>query len=273
MYHGLKVSQMEEGDLVYVDFDIWILPEDEGDEALLFRTTNEEKAHEHEIYDEESTYGPRVAEIGRGSLMEGFEEDMLDAEFEEERSVEIPPEKGVGVRDASMIELFSRRELERKGVDVVLGGEVEMEERTGTIIQTSAGRVRVDFNHPLAGKTLKVDYTIHRKAETVEEKIKAILDKIYGQEEFQIKLEEDTLEVIIPDECKYGQGWFIVKYQVVGDIRRHTEIKLIRFVEEYEGKVEKPQEEVIEETDLEEESKALAEELEEDSSEDEAEEE
>ncbi len=252
---------MEEGDLIYINFDIWILPDDEGDEALLFRTTDEEKAHEHEIYDEESSYGPRVVELGRGNLMEGFEEDILEAEVDEERSVEVPPEKGVGNRDAGKIELFSRRELEKKGLDVVVGEEVQLEDRTGTIIRTTAGRVRVDFNHPLAGKTLKFDYTVRSKAETVEEKIQAILEKDYGEAEFKIELDGDELEVILPEECKYGQGWFIVKYQVVGDIRRHTEIKDIRLVEEYEGKTEEPDEEVEKEMGLEEESEALAEEL------------
>ncbi|MFO8110251.1 MAG: FKBP-type peptidyl-prolyl cis-trans isomerase [Thermoplasmata archaeon] len=263
---------MEDGDLIYIDFDIWVLPEDKGSEELLFRTTDEEKAHKHEIYDEETSYGPRVVEIGRGMLMEGFEEDVKKAELEEERSVEIPPEKAMGNRDVGKIELFSKRELERKGVDVVVGEEVQLEDRSGTIIQTTAGRVRVDFNHPLAGKTLRFDYTIPSKAEELEEKVDAILEKNYGDAEFKIKIEEDELEVILPDECKYGQGWFIVKYQVVGDIRKHTEIKSIRFVEEYEGKIEETVEEV-EDMDIEEESEALAEELEEENLDDESEEE
>ncbi len=256
---GVKVSQMEEGDLVYVDYNVWILPEDEGDEKILFETTDEAKAQEEEIFDEDAHYGPRVIELGRGNIMEGFEEDLLEAEVEEERSVEVPPEKAVGQRDAGKIELFSRRELERRGFDVTVGEEVNIDDRSGRIIQTTAGRVRVDFNHPLAGETLRFEYTVRSKAETTEEVVQAILDMDYGHADFEIDLEDDVLEVILPDECKYGQGWFVVKYQIVGDLRRHTEIKNIRFVEEYEGKKE-PEE--IDEEMAEELGEELEEELE-----------
>lgn len=249
---------MEKGDLVYVEYDIWIMPEDEDEEPVLFDTTDEGKAKDEDIFEEDRIYGTRPVVIGEGELLEGFDDALLDAELEEEGSVEVPPEKGIGMRDPGKIELFSRRQLDRKGIDPVVGKEVEIDNRRGTIIQTTAGRVRVDFNHPLAGKTLKYDFKITNKPEEENELIKAVFEKNYGDADIDIEIEGDKLEIVLPERCIYDQNWFVSKYRVVGELRKRLEdIKTIRFVEEY---IEKEEEE-IEEEELEEE---LDEDIEED---------
>ncbi len=225
---------MEEGDLIYVDYDVWVMPEDEDEEPILFDTTDEEKAKEEEIFEEDAQYEPRAAMIGGEELSEGFEEALKDAEIDEESSVEVPPEKGIGNRDPDQIELFSRREMRRRDIEPIEGKEVEIDNRRGQIIQATAGRVRIDFNHPLAGKTLRYDYKIVDKAETTEEKVEAILKINYTSGEFDIEVEGDDLNIILPEECKYDQNWFVAKYRVVGKLRDNLEIEKIRLIEEYE---------------------------------------
>ncbi len=249
---------MEKGDLVYIDYDVWVLPEDEDGEDILFDTTSREKAEEEEILNEDATYGPRSIEIGSGQLLQGLEEALLEAEIGEKDSVEIPPEKAMGNRSPGEIDLFSRRELNRKGVDITEGAEVEIDGRMGTIIQATAGRVRVDFNHPLAGKSLRVDYEITKKAETEEEKVKHLLEKNYGKADFKITLEEGSLQIVLSEDCKYGQQWLLNKFTIVADLRKNLEVETIQFIEEYEGEKEE-EVESLEEEDLEE----LAEDLDE----------
>ncbi len=224
---------MEDGDLIYVEYDIWMMPDDEDEEAMLFDTTDEEKAEEEEIHEEDASYGPVPVLLGSGNIMEGFEEALLEKEVGEEGSVEVPPEKGIGMREPDKIELFSRREMQRRDIDPVEGQEVEIDNRRGTIIQATAGRVRVDFNHPMAGRTLRYDFKIVDKPESIEDKAKAILTMDYTDLDFKIEETEEGLDVILPDQCKYDQSWFVVKYRVVSDLRDTLDLKHIRFIEEY----------------------------------------
>ncbi len=237
---------MEEGDLIYVEYDVWIMPEDEDEEKQLFDTTDEEKAKEEEIFKEDTDYSPRPAVIGGGNLLEGFEEGLKEAEVGEEDSVTVPPEKGIGNRDPGKIELFSIRELERRDIEPAVGKEVEIDNRKGTIIQTTAGRVRIDFNHPLAGKTLRYDFKITEKPEESEDKILAVLRMDYGSEDFEIEMTEDGADIILPEQCKYDQNWFVSKYRIVGDLREHLDLKKIRFIEQYIQEEEEDEEETEE---------------------------
>jgi len=236
---------MEEGDLVYVEYDVWILPEEDDGEPTLFNTTSEEKAKEEEIFDEDSYYGPRPIVIGEGDLLEGFEEALKEAEVGEEDSVEVPPEKGIGQRDAEKIEIYSRRKLERQDVDLVPGNEVQLDNRRGTILQVTSGRVRVDFNHPLAGKTLKYDFKVKEKLEDDEDIVRAFLLKDYRDVDFEIEIDGDRLDITLAEDCKYDQNWFVGKYRVIGDLRKNLDFKTIRFIEEYtqEEEEEEPEEE------------------------------
>ncbi|MFW5946527.1 MAG: FKBP-type peptidyl-prolyl cis-trans isomerase [Candidatus Natronoplasma sp.] len=246
---------MEEGDLIYVDYDLWVMPDGEDEEPTLFDTTDEDKAREEEIFDEDSDYGARPVVIGGENIVEGFTEALKEAEIDEENSVEIPPEKGIGNRDAGKIELYSRREMERRDIEPIEGKQVEIDNRRGRIIQATAGRVRIDFNHPLAGKTLRYDFTIVDKPESKEEIAEGILEMDYQKLDFEIEETEDGIDIVLPEPCKYDQNWFVAKYRIVGDLRDHLEAKRIRFIEEY---VEKE-----EDGDIEEEFEELEEEVEE----------
>ncbi len=245
---------MEDRKLVYVDYDVWILPDEEDGEEILFRTTDRVKAEKEEIFDENAYYGPQPVMVGVGEILEGFEEALKDAEVDKKNSVEVPPDKGVGQRDPRKIELFGRRELDRKGIDIMEGGRVEIDNRVGTIIQATAGRVRVDFNNPLAGKIIRYDYTITEIPDTSEDIIEAILLKDYDDVEFEVGVKEDYIDITIPDVCKYDQAWFVAKYRVVGDIRKLLEIKNVRFIEVYEQKEEETLEEEMSKETADEES-------------------
>ncbi len=245
---------MEEGDLVYVDYDIWIMPDNEDEEPILFDTTDEEMAEEKEIYNEDTSYGPTPFVIEEGELVEGFYEALLDSKVGEEKSVEVPPDKGIGNRDPGKIELFSRRELDRKGIDPVVGKEVEIDNKRGTVIQATAGRIRIDFNHPLAGKTLRYDFEVIDKPDDEEGIVNAVFEKNFRKSELDIEKEEESLDIVLPEECKYDQGWVVSKYRIVGDLRKYLDVKTINFIEQYvEEEEDDIEEDDIDEADLQEE--------------------
>jgi hypothetical protein len=117
--------------------------------------------------------------------------------------------------------------------------EVTVENRRGTVVAVTAGRVRVDFNNPLAGRTLRYNVTVTKRAESAEEKVRSILDMDYGlAEQFKLFVKETEADVFVPDVCKTDERWFVAKFRVVADLREFAGIAKVRFVEEYEKKVE-----------------------------------
>jgi len=106
-------------------------------------------------------------------------------------------------------------------------------------VAVTAGRVRVDFNNPLAGRTLRYHMTVTKRAESPEEKVRGILDMDYGlAEQFKVFIKETEADVFVPDVCKTDERWFVAKFRVVADLREFAGLAKVRFVEEYEKKVE-----------------------------------
>ena len=231
---------MKKDSIVKLAYDAWIVETNE-----LFDTTDEELAKKEEIYTENVKYQPQALIIGAKTVVKGLDDALLDAELEKEYELEIPPEDAYGVRDPKLVELHTKREIMRlpefrKGdKDPMVGMTINMKGKMGTISAITAGRIRVDFNNKLAGRTLKYKYKITSEAESLDDKITYILEIHYGtSENFETKIEKDTADIIIPDMCKYDQRWYLVKHRIATDLQNFTDIKNIRFTEEYKKKEE-----------------------------------
>ena len=238
---GVVSDTVEKGDIVWLEYDAWTV--NPNGTQTLFDTTHEEVAKKEGKFEEKKVYLETPIVVGRGRLFEGLEAAILAAKVGEAKEVIIPPEKGAGGRDPRLVELRTEREFLRQEITPEVGMEVHIGGKRGTVTAVSAGRVRVDFNNPLAGKTLKYAFKVVRKAATPDERVRAVIDMDYGLgEEFKIRLEDGTAEIHLPDVCKTDEKWFVSKFRVVADLRELSELKTIRFVEEYEKKEPKPEE-------------------------------
>jgi FKBP-type peptidyl-prolyl cis-trans isomerase 2 len=235
-------SAIVEGDIITLDFDAYILNTDGTEE--IFDTTNAEHAKAGDIFNEKATYEPIVTIVGDGRVIPGLDKSFLTAAIDEKATVEIPSSEGAGERQPNMVEIFSIRELQKQDINPEPGMRVQIKNKVGTITNMTSGRVRVDFNDPLAGKTLKYNYTISKKAGTPEERALGIIEADYGRsDEFKASIKGDVLELTLADMCKYNQTWFTVKYKVVSDLRQFLGLTTVRFIEEYVKKEEPKEEE------------------------------
>lgn len=249
---GTSGEKLAKGDLAYLDFDLFIVrPDDEE----LYDTTREESAKDNDIFDEKKVYEEVPFIVGEKRFLPGLDEALEGAEIGKDLSVTVTPDKGAGDRDPKLVEVRSMREFSRMEIVPEVGKEIIINNKAATIAAVFAGRVRVDFNRPLAGYDTRYDYKVIKKAKDREEKIRGIIDMDYGSsDEFRLTIDGDTVEILLPDVCKYDEKWFIAKYKVVSDLRGFADVKLIRFVEEYEKKEkeEEEPEEAEEETQVEE---------------------
>jgi len=233
---------LSKGDIAYIEYDLWLSQPDGS--WKLRETTSEELAKKEGVHEEKRVYTAIPVIVGADRLMKGFEEALHGTEVGSEKEVTMKADKGAGERDAKLVQLHSLREFLKNEIDPHVGMEVNLSGRRGYVTAVTAGRVRVDYNNPLAGRSLKYHYKVLRIASTPEERVKAILDLDYGLEEsFGIALENEEADIRLPGVCKTDEKWFISKFRVVADLRQHAGIKKVRLVEEYEEKgleAEKP---------------------------------
>src|SRR6266540_2100455 len=233
------MEALAKGDIAYIEYDTWIVGP--GEQATLHETTHADVAKTADKYEEKKSYAPVPVVVGQDRLPKGLDEALLGASVGETKEITIPPAKGAGERDPKLVRLYPMREFLKKDIEPEPGLEVHMDGRHGVVMAVTAGRVRVDFNNPLAGRTLRYKVTVAKRAETPEEKARGVLEMDYGLgDQFKIFAKEGgEADVFVPDVCKTDERWFVSKFRVVGDHRELAGISKVRFVEEYEKKEEK----------------------------------
>jgi len=107
---------------------------------------------------------PATLEIGDENLPENFEALMMGMKAGDRQTFEVSPEKGFGQHNPNNLQTFRRHEFSadmvlEPGV-VVSFADARQQELPGVISRVEGDEVEVDFNHPLAGRTLEFEVEI-----------------------------------------------------------------------------------------------------------------
>ncbi len=206
----------------------------------LVDTTIEEVAKKENKYDVEKVYEPLLVIVGENRIIRGLEEHIENfGEIGKELTVEIPPEKAYGSRDPSRVKIVSIRELIKNNIVPEIGKTVDIGGQIGIIKAITGGRVLIDFNHPLAGKTLMCNYRIVKIVEDDIEKIKLLLHRRYRRipiERFSISinLNDNSIVIELPREIYFDKDIQLVKALVAEEIYRYIEkYNTVTYVERY----------------------------------------
>lgn len=215
---------MEKGDLVLVDY----VGKADGE---IFDLSVEEKAKEEGMYNENTEYRPIPILVGYDYVIDGFEENVKEMEVGEEREFTVSPEKGYGKRDSEQVETYPEKEFNRQDVDVQVGDQLMIGRRRGRVISKGSGRVRIDFNHPLAGKELDYWVRVNEKVEDDEEKARKIFDFRIGHGD--IRLEDDKVVIEHKHEGEHAhQIPEQVKEAISDEITDNTGFEEVEFDED-----------------------------------------
>ncbi len=105
---------------------------------------------------------PATFTIGDGNMLAGFEAALFGLKAGDEKTLPISPEKGFGMANPSNIQKVDRSNF--SGIDLEPGLVVAFQDASGelpgVIKSFNDKQVEVDFNHPLAGKSLVFDVKI-----------------------------------------------------------------------------------------------------------------
>lgn len=221
---------MEPGDIIEFDYELYV-----EDRDGLYDTTLEEAAKEAGIHEENAYYAPMRYVVGSGRLIAGLEAALHEAKVGKTLEVEIPPEKGYGQRDPNRFETVSIKEFKKNKVAPEVGMVVNWRNQRGVVSTVGGGRVRIDFNPPLAGKTLTYKVTVRKVYDEPAGRVKALLLMNYpSADEPEVTMDGKTAVVTLPEVAKYDPNWMRSKVGFLSSVRRHTDVERVRLVEEHE---------------------------------------
>jgi len=231
---------LKKGDFVLVDFVAKVKETTE-----VFDTTLEETAKKDHLYKEGDLYEPKLIVVGEGWLIKALDESLTEMKIGKPAVVEITPEKGFGQRDPEKVKRVPLKQLLSKEITPRLGMRIEYGGKMATVRAMGAGRVLLDFNPPLAGKTLIYEITVKKKLKDVEGKIRALIHRRVPAVEidkFQFSISGKTVSVDIPEEAFYVEGIQLAKRGVAMDIQRFFgEMRTVRFTETHEVEPKEPE--------------------------------
>lgn len=114
----------------------------------------------------DSTFEQSPAEcvVGDGNLPEGFEKYLLGLTTGDHKTFSVPPEDAFGQPNPSNVQRMKRKDFP---LDMPISpglmisfADAQGAELPGVIGEIEGEEVTVDFNHPLAGKTLQFEVQV-----------------------------------------------------------------------------------------------------------------
>lgn len=226
----VELLELKKGDVVLVDFTAQELLNGET-----FETTIEADAKQAGVFNPNAMYKPIPMVIGKNDLFPLLEKELETMEIGEEKRIELEPKDAFGERSAARIALLSLQEFKKQNMRPIPGLVIEADGRQGKVQSVSGGRVRVDFNHPLAGKRVAYKLVVRKKIEDKTEQVSALLEKFFPHvktEERKIKIAGEKAEIELPERLKEKRETELLKQIVSKTLPEELEwLKTIEFVE------------------------------------------
>jgi peptidylprolyl isomerase len=186
-------------------------------------SSKHEHNHEHE-HEHEAIYEPLFIIVGEGWITKGLEEGIIGKKIGEKIKIEASPEKAYGSRDPSRMRLIPLRKFSKEGINPIPGIQVNIDNKTALVRSVGAGRVQVDFNHPLAGKTLVYETTPEKLLKTDKEKITELIHKniqAVEKDHFKVIIKEKSVSIELPSEAFFIEGLQYIKRTIVDELRKY----------------------------------------------------
>ncbi|MEB2836575.1 MAG: FKBP-type peptidyl-prolyl cis-trans isomerase [Desulfurococcales archaeon] len=183
--------------LALIRYKIYAI-DDDGSEVLV-DTTEEEEARKHGL-EAAGPFGPRLVIIGKSRLIDAVEEALREMGEGDEREFIAPPEKAYGLRDERKVIRVPIKQLRRSGIRPIVGQEVEVGSNRGRIVRVTERFAYIDFNHPLAGKKLRVWVKVEKELRDTQEKAQYLVERWLYVKPVNVSFDNGVLTIEMPSE-------------------------------------------------------------------------
>lgn len=156
----------------------------------LFDTNIKSEAVKMELEIEER---PLTICLGQNMILPAIDDFLIGKEIGK-HSIELLPEKAFGMRDKSLIKTVPLKMFIEKQIMPRPGMMFNFDNAIGKISSVSGGRVIVDFNNPLANKTVVYEINVKRVLEDNKEKVDSLMN-FFFRRKFEFKINGSELIV------------------------------------------------------------------------------
>jgi len=146
----------------------------------VFDTTKEAVAKEHDIYDPKRQFKALTVISGEKEMLPKVEKEIATMKEGEERVVKLSAKDGFGERHADLVRILPTKVFAEQKIQPVPGLVINVGNAMGKVQSVSGGRVRVDFNHLLAGRELEYTVKVEKEFKTKKEFAEQLYDKYYS---------------------------------------------------------------------------------------------
>ncbi|MBN2095615.1 MAG: peptidylprolyl isomerase [Candidatus Aenigmarchaeota archaeon] len=208
---------MQDGDFVEIEYTGTL-----KDTGEIFDLTSESLAKEKDIYNKDARYGPLKIIMGEGFVIKGLEDAIRQMKVGEEKKIELEAKDAFGERKADLIKVVSESELRRQKIMPYPGMILDMGEVKAKIQSVNSGRVRIDFNNPLAGRDVEYVVKVNKKLEGAPEKAAAISE--FFCKDAPVKVEEKV--AVIEEKTQLPEA---LKQRVAELMKKYVPVEKVEF--------------------------------------------
>ena len=200
---------MEKGDFIRIDYVGRI-----KDTREIFDLTNEEVAKNEKIFNPDVKYKPVPIIVGEKFVIKGLDEELLKMSVGEKKIITVEPENAFGERNPKLVKVFPVAFFKKQKINPASGLIVNMSGVKGRVQSCNSGWVRVDFNNPLAGKSIEYEVEVKEKIDNQTEQIKSLFEFFGMDVKVDIKdnIAEIEMKKSIPNQLKEKISSLITKY-------------------------------------------------------------
>jgi len=198
----------------------------------IFDLTLEDVAKKNGLYTPEFKYRPVPVIIGAKFVLPALEEEIKKMKIGEKKKIVLPPEKAFGVRSPSYIKLIPVSQFKKQGLEPYPGMEVTINNLRGRVLSVAGGRVKVDFNHPLAGKEIEYEVEVVEKINERAEQVKAIVDYFLALEpkDVDVAIDKKTASITFKKHLDVTSR---TKEKISETIKKWVKLEKVRFIDEF----------------------------------------
>lgn len=134
---------------------------------------------------------PLIICIGQGMMLKAIDEFLKNKKLGD-YVIELSPENAFGYRNSRLVKIMPLSIFKKQDIQPLAGMMFSFDGMLGKISAVSSGRIIVDFNNPLSGKTLIYNIKAKRKINDINEKINALQD-FFFRNRFKFNLNDDKI--------------------------------------------------------------------------------
>ena len=232
---------VKKGDFIAIDYVGKV-----KETGQIFDLTNEEVAKKEKIHQEGDKFEPSTIVVGAGHVLKGLDVQLEDLEIGKKVTLEISSDDAFGPRNPELSTLVPIKFFKKEKIAPMPGMPVNIGGQRGIVQTASGGRVRVDFNHPLAGKNLEYELTVLKKVTDNKEQIKALFKYHLPKSnpaDLSLELKEKTVEITTPKSDEQTRRFInLTKDIIAKDILKYVagieQIKIVDILDKTNVKLD-----------------------------------